>query len=78
MPLVKKLVKIGASRAVVLPKAFLEQLSVGDDPQAEVELTLEGGRISIAPHRYATDQEVQVVVAQMKTKHRKALLKLED
>jgi antitoxin component of MazEF toxin-antitoxin module len=56
MAVVKKLTRIGDSRAVILPKPFLDQLAL-DDPDAEVEVSLEKDRIIIAPHRYATEAE---------------------
>jgi antitoxin component of MazEF toxin-antitoxin module len=76
MAVVKRLTKLGDSRAVVLPKPFLDQLEVGD--YGEVELTLEENRIIIAPHRYATDAEVRAAAKRMKAKHRKALDRLAD
>ena len=75
MPLVKKLTNVGGSRAVVLPKAFLDQLAL-DDPNAEVELTLEAERIIVAPHRYATDVEVRASATRIMKKHRRSLERL--
>jgi antitoxin component of MazEF toxin-antitoxin module len=74
MAVIKKLTRSGDSRAVVLPKVFLDQLGIGDD--AEVELTLEQDRIIVAPHRYATDAEFKASAKRMMTKHRKSLEKL--
>jgi antitoxin component of MazEF toxin-antitoxin module len=74
MAVIKKLTRLGDSRAVVLPKAFLDQLDLSE--HAEVELTLEQDRIIVAPHRYATDAEVKASAKRMMTKHRKSLEKL--
>jgi antitoxin component of MazEF toxin-antitoxin module len=71
---IKNLVKLGDSRAVVLPKAFLDQLDLSE--HAEVELTLEQDHIIIAPHRYATDAEARAAGKRAMTKHRKALARL--
>ena len=75
MPLVKKLTNVGGSRAVVLPKPFLDQLALSD-PNAEVELTLENDRIIVTPHRYATDAEFKASAKRMMAKHRKSLERL--
>jgi antitoxin component of MazEF toxin-antitoxin module len=74
MAVVKRLTRLGDSRAVVLPKAFLDQL--GLDEQAEVELTLEKNRIIVAPHRYATDTEAKASAKRMMAKHRTSLARL--
>jgi len=49
MAVIKRLVRLGDSRAVVLPKPFLEQLDL--DESEEVELMLEQDRIVIRAHR---------------------------
>jgi antitoxin component of MazEF toxin-antitoxin module len=74
MAVIKKLTRLGDSRAVVLPKPFLDQLDLGE--HGEVELTLEQDRIVIAPHRYATNDEFQVSARRMLKKHRKSLERL--
>jgi antitoxin component of MazEF toxin-antitoxin module len=71
---IKRLTRLGDSRAVVLPKVFLDQLELSE--HAEVELTLEKDRIIVAPHRYATDAEVKGSAKRMMTKHRKSLVRL--
>jgi len=76
MPLVKRLTQMGpSSRGVVLPKPFIDQLAL-DDPNAEVEISLEGDRIVIEPHRYATKDEARASARRMMTKHRKSLERL--
>jgi antitoxin component of MazEF toxin-antitoxin module len=74
MAVIKRLTKLGDSRAVVLPKAFLDQLDLRE--HAEVELTLEQDRIIVAPHRYATSGEAVASAKRMMTKHRRSLEKL--
>lgn len=49
MPIVRKLQAIGGSRALIIPRAFLDQL--GLDNNSEVEVSLEGDHIVIVPHR---------------------------
>jgi antitoxin MazE len=43
-----KLIKIGASRGIRIPKSFLEQARIGD----EVELEVRGNQIIIRPVTY--------------------------
>ena len=74
MAVIKRLTRLGDSRAVVLPKAFLDQLDLSE--HGEVELTLEKDRIIVAPHRYATDAEVKGSARRMMVKHGKSLAKL--
>jgi antitoxin component of MazEF toxin-antitoxin module len=74
MAVVKKLTRLGDSRAVVLPKPFLDQLALGEF--GEVELTLEKDRIIVAPHRYATETEARGAAKRMIAKHGKALARL--
>ncbi len=74
MAVVKNLVRLGDSRAVVLPKVFLDQLNLSE--HGEVELTLDKDRIIVSPHRYATDAEVRESAKRMMTKHRKSLARL--
>ena len=75
MALVKKLVRIGDSRALVLPKPFLDQLGL-TDPNAEVEVELEQERIVITAHRYATDAEFRASAKRMSAKHKRSLDRL--
>lgn len=74
MAVIKKLTRLGDSRAVILPKAFLDQMDLGE--HAEVELTIEQDRIIVAPHRYATDAEVKGSAKRMMIKHGTSLRKL--
>lgn len=71
---IKRLTRLGDSRAVVLPKPFLDQLDLGE--HGEVELTLEQDRIVISPHRYATPDEFKASANRIIKKHRKALERL--
>jgi antitoxin component of MazEF toxin-antitoxin module len=75
MAVVKKLTRIGDSRALILPKPFLDQLAL-TDPNAEVEIALEQDRIIVTPHRYASDAEFRASAKRMSTKHRKSLDRL--
>ena len=75
MPLVKRLSPMGGSRAVVLPKPFLDQLAL-NDPNAEVELTLEKDRIIVTPHRYATNGEFKASAGRVLEKRRGLIKRL--
>jgi antitoxin component of MazEF toxin-antitoxin module len=75
MAVVKRLTRIGDSRAVILPKPFLDQLSLSD-PNAEVEIALEQDRIVVTRHRYATAGEFRASADRVANKHRKALERL--
>ena len=55
MPLVKRLTRIGTSSGVILDRAVLKQVDL--EPDAEVEVAVEGKRIVISAHRYATSAE---------------------
>ncbi len=55
MPLVKRLARIGTSSGVILDRAVLKQVDL--EPDAEVEVAVEGKRIVITAHRYATGAE---------------------
>jgi antitoxin component of MazEF toxin-antitoxin module len=74
MPLVKRLMNVGGSRGIVLPKPFLDQLAVDED--GELEITLERDRIVLTRHRYATAAEVRASAKRMMGKHRQALTRL--
>lgn len=74
MAVVKRLTRLGDSRAVVLPKVFLDQLEIGE--QGEVELSLENDRIIVAPHRYATNAEAKAALKRVMSKHGKAFARL--
>jgi antitoxin component of MazEF toxin-antitoxin module len=71
---VKKLTRLGGSKAVVLPQAFIQQLDL--DETEEVELTLTKVGVLVRPHRYATDDEAASASKRLAAKHRKALERL--
>jgi antitoxin component of MazEF toxin-antitoxin module len=74
MSVVKKLTRLGGSKAVVLPQAFLQQLNVPDTD--EVELTLIDQGVLITPHRYAMSDEADASRKRMVAKHRRSLERL--
>jgi antitoxin component of MazEF toxin-antitoxin module len=74
MSVVKKLTRLGGSKAVVLPQAFLQQLNVPDTD--EVELTLIDRGVLITPHRYASSDEADASRKRMVAKHRRSLERL--
>ncbi len=53
MPLVKKLIRVGESRGVILDRAILRRVDI--EPDSEVEVSVEGSAIVIRPQRYAGD-----------------------
>lgn len=71
MAVIKRLMNVGDSRAVVLPKVFLDQLDLGE--AGEVELTLKKDHIIVAPHRYATDAEAKAAMKRVMAKHKVSL-----
>ena len=75
MPLVKKLVRIGNSRGIILPQTILDQL---DWQNEEVELKVDGDTLIVAPanKRYATKAEFQAAMKKVFSKHSKMNRKL--
>jgi antitoxin component of MazEF toxin-antitoxin module len=55
MPLVKRLTRIGTSSGIILDRAVLKQVDL--EPEAEVEVAVEGKRIVITAHRHAAGVE---------------------
>lgn len=53
MPLVKKLIRVGDSTAVILDLEILRQVDV--EPDSEVEVSVEDSAIVIRPRRYTDD-----------------------
>jgi antitoxin MazE len=74
MPLVKKLVAVGNSQGVVLDKSILQMVNLA--PNAEVEISVEGGRIVISAHRYMDEDKFRSAADQAFAKHDKALKRL--
>jgi antitoxin component of MazEF toxin-antitoxin module len=74
MAIVKKLTRYGDSRGVILPKTFLDQLGI--DEHEEVELSLQGDHIVVAPHRHATTAEFKAALDRVVTKRRGLLKRL--
>jgi antitoxin component of MazEF toxin-antitoxin module len=74
MAVVKKLMRMGGSKGVVLPQAFLQQLDLPETDEVELTLTAEG--VLIAPHRYATREEARASRRRMIDKHRASLERL--
>jgi antitoxin component of MazEF toxin-antitoxin module len=74
MAIVKKLTRYGDSRGVILPKAFLDQLGI--DEHEEVELSLQGDHIVVAPHRHATAAEFDAATERIVVKRRGMLKRL--
>ena len=57
MPLVKKLICVGDATAVILDPAILQQVDL--EPDAAVEVSVEGNAIVIRLHRYASDDDAR-------------------
>lgn len=57
MPLVKKLIRVGDSTAVILDLEILRQVDV--EPDSEVEISVEDSAIVIRPRRYADDDNAR-------------------
>ena len=71
MATIKKLTLLGNSRAVILPKALLDQIDLG--PEGEVEITLQDQAILIRPHRYASDSRAADAGRRIRTQRRKVM-----
>jgi antitoxin component of MazEF toxin-antitoxin module len=74
MPLVKRLSRIGTSSGVILDRAVLRQVDL--EPDAEVEVSVEGKRIVITAHRYASEPEFADAKRKVFSANRKSLERL--
>jgi len=74
MAVVKKLHRLGGSKAVVLPQAFLDQLNVPETD--EVELTLSGDSVMITAHRYLSTEATQDIGRKVAAKRASTLKRL--
>ena len=73
--LARKLSQIGNSKGLILPQTVLEMLNW--DTDAEVELKIEGRKLTVTPRRrYATAEETSAVADKVFTKHRRLMEKL--
>ena len=75
MPLTKTLFATGGSKAVTLPKAFLDQLGITDDAD-EVDVTLDGDRIVITRHDDTPAAAFTRVADRVMVRRRRALATL--
>lgn len=71
MPLVKRLTRIGTSSGVILDRAVLKQVDL--EPGAEVEVAVEGKRIVISAHRYASESDFAAAKRRVFAANRKSL-----
>jgi antitoxin component of MazEF toxin-antitoxin module len=74
MAVIKKLTRLGGSKAVVLPQAFLDQMNLGETEEVELTLTREG--ILVAPHRYLSTQSTREIGRKVAAKRASALRRL--
>jgi len=74
MPLVKRLTRIGTSSGVILDRAVLKQVDL--EPEAEVEVAVEGKRIVITAHRHATGAEFGAAKRKVFAANRRSLERL--
>jgi antitoxin component of MazEF toxin-antitoxin module len=74
MPLVKRLTRIGTSSGVILDRAVLRQVDL--EPDSEVEVSVEGKRIVITAHRYASDADFEAAKRKVLGANRRALERL--
>ena len=74
--LIRKLSQIGNSKGLILPQTVLEMLNW--DTDAEVELKIEGRKLTVTPcrRRYATDEETKSVADKVFSRHRRLMEKL--
>jgi antitoxin component of MazEF toxin-antitoxin module len=74
MPLVKRLTRIGTSSGVILDRAVLKQVDL--EPDSEVEVAVEGKRIVITAHRYASNTDFANAKRKVFTTNRRSLKRL--
>lgn len=74
MPLVKRLTRIGTSSGVILDRAVLKQVDL--EPDAEVEVAVEGKRIVITAHRYASEADFEAAKRKVFAANRRSLERL--
>ncbi len=72
MPIIKQLFPNGGSKALVLPKPFLDAIGADTD----VDVDLKGDQIVITAHRYATDAAFAEAKRQVRTRHGAMLKRL--
>ena len=63
MPLVKKLIRVGNSTAVILDLEILRQVDV--EPDSEVEISVEDGAVVIRPRRYTDDDNARAAAREV-------------
>lgn len=74
MGVVKKLTRLGGSKAVVLPQAFLEQMNVSETDEVELTMTPEG--VLVRAHRYLSVEDTKAIGRKIAVKRRSALERL--
>ena len=74
MAVIKKLMRLGGSKAVVLPQAFLEQMNLAETEEVELTLTRDG--VLVAPHRYLGADATREIGRLIATKRAGALKRL--
>jgi antitoxin component of MazEF toxin-antitoxin module len=74
MPLVKKLIRVGNSTAVILDLEILRQVDV--EPDSEVEISVEDSAIVIRPRRYTDDDDARAAGREVIRKRRRLLERL--
>jgi antitoxin component of MazEF toxin-antitoxin module len=74
MGVVKKLTRLGGSKAVVLPQAFLEQMNVSETDEVELTMTPEG--VLVRAHRYLSAEDTKAIGRKVVAKRRSALERL--
>jgi antitoxin MazE len=70
----KKLARLGNSVGIVIDKPILELLGI--DPDGEVDITTDGERLVITPHRKTTRARARDIGRDVMRAHRKTLDKL--
>ena len=74
MPFVKKLTRMGNSTGLILDRPILQQVDI--QPDAEVEVSVEGNAIVIRPHRHASDADARAAGRAVIKKRRRLLEQL--
>ncbi len=74
MPFVKKLTRMGNSTGLILDRPILQQVDI--QPDAEVEVSVEGNAIVIRPHRHASDDDARAAGRKVIQNRRRLLERL--
>lgn len=74
MPLVKKLIRVGESTALILDPTILQRVDI--EPESDVEVSVENNAIVIRQHRHASDEDARAAGRKVIRNRRRLLERL--